>query len=270
MKFVLRVVAALLVVLGGVVVLPTAAQASVRVTVSAMSLVQGQTVSLWVRPKPAVSSCAVALVGTAYRNLGRVTLKPGKPALRLGTANLAPGSYRFRVNCGRAGTTKSSTFWIESRQPPQPPTPPLGSASNPIPLGSSATVGEYRMSIVEAIRGAERFLDIWAPEFPGRRFLLVTSRFTRVAAGDGSPFWDLSFRVVGADRNLYQRPLGSRPLSDSILDVELLQGGSAIANDDYALPDPAMRGTLLYRVEDILADDVVYFALPDSSAYDRL
>lgn len=176
-----------------------------------------------------------------------------------------------------AATTPAPTPTPTAPTPAPPPTPPapvvsgpLGSLTNPIPVGQSAAIDGYRVAVTSAVRGAEALLDIWSPEYPGRRFLLVTTSWTRTAAGTGSPFWDLSQAVIGSDNLVYRRPLGSAPLSNWIGDLELAAGGTGLAADDYALPAAAMRGRLLYKVYNILAEKDVYFALPESSPLDTL
>ncbi len=148
---------------------------------------------------------------------------------------------------------------------------PSGTRDNPIPLGDSATSGDYTIRVIDVdldatdlVLAENQFNESPAP---GTQFSLVGVEVTYTGTTTGQPSFDLNFQAVG-ERAVAYSPFdascGVVP-ADQFQANELFPDGTTQFNVCWAI-DSADTASLVMFVEPLFAIDVepVFFALRDA------
>lgn len=131
------------------------------------------------------------------------------------------------------------------------------SRENPVPVGQTATVGDYEVTVVSVAPFAN---DIVAAENPfneapatGSQFSIATVSTTYVGSDSGSPAFELNFQSVGVSNSSYttfNNSCGVVP-NDQFLVSELFTGGTAEFNVCWSIESSDADSLVMY-VESIL------------------
>ena len=94
----------------------------------------------------------------------------------------------------------------------QDPNSEVGSRNNPIPLGVSVVIGDWRVQVISVNKDALQLVlssDSYATEpSPNERFLLIKVRATYIGEESGEPSSDLRFKIVGSRGNTFAKSCG--------------------------------------------------------------
>ena len=143
-----------------------------------------------------------------------------------------------------------------------------GTRDDPIPLGESADVGDYTVTVLEAVPNAtdmvmaeNQFND---PPAAGKQFYLVGVEVTYNGTETGQPAFELKLQAVGDQAvayTAYEATCGVVPL-DQFQANELFPGGTVQFNTCWAI-DSADEDSLVMFAESAFAFDAqpVFFAL---------
>lgn len=144
-----------------------------------------------------------------------------------------------------------------------------GTRDNPLPIGSTITVGltgspEWEITVGpvilnanDEIASANQFND---PPESGLQYALLTLDVTYVGDTSGTPWVELDYDYVGADSVTYRSADTFAVPPNSFFDInELFPGGSGSGNVVIAIPaDSASEGT--WRIGGSFLGDKVFFA----------
>ncbi len=148
---------------------------------------------------------------------------------------------------------------------------PTGTRDNPIPLGDSATSGDYTITVIDVVPDAADLVlaanQFNEPPAAGTQFSLVGVEVTYSGTTTGQPSFDLNFQAVGERAVVYSpfdASCGVVP-ADQFQANELFPGGTTQFNVCWAI-DSADAESLVMFVEPLFAFDVqpVFFALRDA------
>ena len=88
----------------------------------------------------------------------------------------------------------------------------VGSRNNPIPLGVSVVIGDWRVQVISVNKDALQLVlssDSYATKpSPNERFLLIKVRATYIGEESGEPSSDLRFKIVGSRGNTFVKSCG--------------------------------------------------------------
>ncbi|CAN0469133.1 unnamed protein product, partial [Phaeothamnion confervicola] len=140
--------------------------------------------------------------------------------------------------------------------------------SDPVPIGSAATIGDYSVSVLdvtpnanEIIAAENQFND---PPKEGRQFLIARVSITYTGSDSGTPTFDLGFKAVGSRDVAYTTfddSCGVVPegLNDA---PELFEGGEVEVNLCWSVETADVDSLLMY-VEPLLSfdEDRIWFSL---------
>lgn len=138
----------------------------------------------------------------------------------------------------------------------------------PVPVGQTARVGDYEVTVVsvtpnatDIVAAENQFND---PPATGNQFFIVTVSATYVGASSGNPSFDLDFQAVGASNSgytTYNNSCGVIP-NDQYLVTEQFTGGTAEFNICWSV-EAGDASTLVMYVESYLDFDAppVWFSL---------
>lgn len=144
-----------------------------------------------------------------------------------------------------------------------------GTRDNPLPMGSTITVGtpgspDWEITVGPAllnandeVAAANQFND---PPEPGFQYAMLTINVTYIGETSGTPWIELDWDYVGADSVTYRSSDTFAVAPDSIMDInELFPGGSGSGNVVIAIPsDSASEGT--WRIGASFLGDKIFFA----------
>lgn len=164
---------------------------------------------------------------------------------------------------------------VEAIPLPEPPTYSgadleMGGRGNPIPVGTSATVGNWSIKVTEAVPNAtdmimaeNMFND---PPADGRQFYLVSIEAQYLGGGeDTANFWiDSSFHMLGDRAVAYGSSDAScGVIPGSLLDMpEVFEGGVVTGNVCFSVPSDEVESFLLMADEGFSLDgQSVFYAL---------
>lgn len=226
----------------------------------------------------ATSASAATVIGTAradvLRGTARADVIHGKAGNdRLiglgGNDRFYPGAGRDTVSCGPGRDTvyadaldrvSADCELVRRPAPAKPPTSPVGTRENPIPVGVAAPLGDgWVMRVVSTIPNAttavlaeNMFND---PPKPGFQFFIV--RVEATYTGPGSKTFDGSFRLraVGASAVSYSTFSDScGVIPDEISRAEVFTGGTIAGNECWQIRTSDVGSLLLYD-DAFLSDD---------------
>jgi hypothetical protein len=145
---------------------------------------------------------------------------------------------------------------------------PAGTRDNPIPLGESAEVGDYTVTVLEAVPNATDLVmtenQFNEPPAAGKQFYLVGVEVTYNGTETGQPAFELNLQAVGDQAVAYtafEASCGVVPL-DQFQASELFPGGTVQFNTCWAI-DSSDEDSLVMFVEAAFDFDAepVFFAL---------
>jgi len=146
---------------------------------------------------------------------------------------------------------------------------PVGTRANPVPLGQSAELDSWEVTLLsfeldatESLLAAEEFND---PPPEGMQYSLLRVQATFVGEGEGSPAMDLGFEVVGDDQRRYDE-------SDCAVELSMLPEAlysepdvftGGVVEGNVCVLTPARLGTPQINVSETMAFDSepVWFAV---------
>ncbi len=161
------------------------------------------------------------------------------------TALAAPTTASASVSASEAAPSSGR----EPMSPSRTPAAGIGSQRSPIPLGQSAPVGDYVVTVTNVIldgdavvAGANQFNDP-----PTGRYVIVEATAEYVGVTEGNPFWDLSYVFNGTDARQYTDTQCSAVLPNDAIDAPTLNpGGSASFQVCMDVPPAAIDGGVLF------------------------
>jgi hypothetical protein len=107
------------------------------------------------------------------------------------------------------------------------------SRENPVPIGQTARVGDFEVTVVSAVPNANDVIGgqsvYLEPLMPGHQYYLVTLSTTYVGVATGNPSFELDYQTVGASNSSYSVFTNSCGFltNDSFNVTEQFPGGTA-------------------------------------------
>lgn len=130
-----------------------------------------------------------------------------------------------------------------------------GSASQPLPVGTTALVGkEYQVAITGVKLDAtdEVIANNMFNDAPEGRYVLVDIAVTFAGSGEGNPWIDLSPTFVGTDARQYDASSCGASLANGSMKVPTLEpGGSANYQVCMDVPEGAINGGKIFVQESL-------------------
>ena len=152
----------------------------------------------------------------------------------------------------------------EAESSQEVPEQALGTRGNPAPIGTTASIGDFDVTIVGVDRDATaRILEenmFNDDPREGHAFVMweVEAIYTGTESGD--PAWDLSWKIVGSEGNSFDDSCGVTP--DNLRDVgETFSGGTAKGNVCVSAQVSQLDGGAIL-VEELFGGSRTFFAIP--------
>lgn len=144
------------------------------------------------------------------------------------------------------------------------PSSDLGSRNNPISVGRSVVINDWKVRIQSVNADAQKVIlksDPYASRpAPSERFVLVELKATYVGADSGEPSSDLRFKIVGAGGNTFAKSCGYYSESfDS--NGETFSGASVSGNLCFTVDADQIEGATLSVQGDYTSEDRKFIAL---------
>lgn len=123
---------------------------------------------------------------------------------------------------------------------------------NPVPLGQTARVGDYEVTVLSAVANANDVVGNQSiylePVAPGNQYYVVTLSTTYVGAATGNPSFEFDYQAVGASNSSYSA----------------LTNSCGMLNNDFLglteqFPGATAESTVCWQVESDDADSLVMY-----------
>lgn len=147
------------------------------------------------------------------------------------------------------------------------PSGDLGTRDNPLPIGTTITMGDWELSVTdvnldaaEEIQAENEFND---PPADGRQFVMWEIEATYTGDDSGEPWLDFSWGVVGSAGNTFdgggmEDYCGVIP-NDIMEAGETFPGGTVTGNVCYSVPSDQVDGSTIRIEESFSFDDTRAF-----------
>lgn len=142
----------------------------------------------------------------------------------------------------------------------------VGTRENPAPFGSTARIGDWEVTPVSVDTDAEsRVLAanmFNSPADNGFRYVIINVSATYVGEESGSPFWDLSWKLLGNRGNTFDGRCGVIP--DALRDGgETFPGGVVTGNICIAAPEDQLAESAVIVEGLFQRESRTFFAIPN-------
>lgn len=121
----------------------------------------------------------------------------------------------------------------EAEAPDRERTGEPGSATNPLPLGTIATIGDYEVAITAVTKNANDDIAeanaLNSPPIDGSQFVLAAIEAKYVGTAQGVIWSDINYRYYGADGETYDSGMAESP--NSLYKVPEPMPGESISGD---------------------------------------
>ena len=153
-----------------------------------------------------------------------------------------------------------------TKEPPTAAPAEVGTRNNPVPIGTSRTIGDWEVSVVsvdldaaDAVAAENQFND---PPAEGHAFVIVGVSAKYVGKESGTFWTDVGGKILGADGNTFSDRCGVIP-EDLTDEGETFGGATVTGNLCYSADAAQLEGALLIFEESLSFDDDgrAFFAL---------
>ncbi len=142
----------------------------------------------------------------------------------------------------------------------------VGTRTNPVPFGSDAKVGEWKVKVTDFVADATQAVlnaNVFNhPPEAGQQYVLVTLEATYDGADSGTFWIDISYRFLGNKGNTFDSGSSFAVAPNPIIDAGEAFSGAVITGDLlFAVPSDQVAGGLLILEPSFSFDDPTFFAL---------
>lgn len=141
----------------------------------------------------------------------------------------------------------------------------LGTLDNPAPIGSTAQIGDWQITITKVTKNANKVVakenSFNDKPAAGQQFVMWKVDGTYTGDESGTPWVDLSWKLLGSDGNTFNDSCGVIP--DSLSDVgESFSGAKVSGNVCVAADSAQLDGAKILVEESFAIDDSrTFFAI---------
>lgn len=145
--------------------------------------------------------------------------------------------------------------------------PELGTKDNPLPLGTSARIGDWEVTVTDVVLNANDLIastnEFNEPPVEGSQYVLVNVKGKYVGEESGTFWVDMAYKFLGAGGNTYDGTESMAVTPNPIMDAGETFPGAEITGDLlYEVPSDQVEGGALI-VEELMSfdDSRVFFAI---------